>query len=370
MEPRAPAAAGGTVNRRLIFDFRYSARILEGCLRLLIGLCLLLTAASCATPEVQVASSAQALAKAPPPPSTGSVIRIGVEYLPPDAGLPSPAGLHESLFGSPRPESAAHPDVVVGQPWEQRPPTPESRNNLGFSGLQARWELERAEIRAKQSTLERFSLRFISELIGDDRKRVKRAIGAPLLSSQQRLSSDSLSNFLDERDHQDHQRLLTENGTRMLRRPLRNAVKELPLFSDVEIALGEIRASNVHYVQKSAPTLGRISARLRANHWEDPLELTWIRRGIRVGSTQRHLKVSYTTRLADGLSFRLRSRYDYVDYGWRLLGNLEYKVNTYTTVNAMAGNRINTLSGPATFPGGPQSDEKAKGLLLYVEHLF
>ena len=339
-------------------------------MRFLIGPCLLLIAASCATPAMQVTNPAHALAMAPPPPATGSVVRIGVEYLPPDTERSKPTGPHAALLGTAGPETSAHPDVVVGQPWEQRPPVSDTQNTLEFSGLQARWELERAEIRSKRSTLERISLRFISELIGDDRKRVKRAIGAPLLSIQQRLSSDSLSNFLDERDNEEHQRLLTENGTRMLRRPLRNSIKEIPLFNDVEIALDGIKASNVYYVQQSARTLGRVSVKLRAGRWEDPLELTWIKRGIRIGSTQRYLKVSYTTRLSDGLNFRLRSRYDYVDYGWRLLGNLEYKVNSYTTVNALAGNRINTRSGPATFPGGPQSDERTKGLLFYVEHQF
>ena len=157
----------------------------------------------------------------------------------------------------------------------------------------------------------------------------------------------------------------------MIRRPLRNAIKQLPLFNDFEKAIHEFKRGNSPSVaDRSSGGLGRLSIRLRGGHLDDPIELVWIRRGFRLGSTMGKLKASFTQRFGSGLSVRIWTRYDYDDSNLRLLGTLEYKLNDFTTINALAGNRVNTLSGPATYPGGPQSDESTKGMLLYVEHLF
>jgi hypothetical protein len=258
--------------------------------------------------------------------------------------------------------------VVSHRPLRDPDPPPELP--LDFTGRQERWELSRETIRATQNTLERVALRFLSELIGDDHKRVERAIGAPLLRSQLRLSSDPLSNYLDERDREDHHRRMTRNGTRMVRRPLRNALKELPLFNDVEVAIHSFKAKNVTSTPRNRRKYGRVSLRLRAGRFEDPVEVAWIRQGFRVGSSMEYLKASYSTELLPNLHIHLRSRYNYDDARPRLLGSLEYDISPSTRLHALAGNRINLFSGLRTYPGGPQGETSTKGLLVLVEHQF
>lgn len=302
----------------------------------------------------------------PLPSSGATMVRVGVEYLPPDSELAETADYHATGSDEDRTPAESQSAMVVSPLAEAEPP-PE---NPRFDELQVRWELARDEIRRKRNSVERVTLRFLSELMGDDRKRVQRALGTPLLGSQLRLASDPLSNFLDERDREDHQRLLTKNGTRMIRRPIRNALKELPILNDVELAIHQFKTENPYVPKRSSRRFGRVSVRIRVSHFEDPIEIYFVHSGVRVGSSLDYFKASYTAHLTQGLSLRLRSRYDYDDSGLRLFGNLEYKLNEYTTIHALAGNRINTLSGPATYPGGPQSDEKTKGVLIYVEHLF
>ena len=137
----------------------------------------------------------------------------------------------------------------------------------------------------------------------------------------------------------------------------------------MEVAIHSFK-SETPYIHTERRKRGRVSLRLRTGRLDDPVELRWIRSGISVGSSIDYGKISYTNQITPRLSLRLRSRLEYEDSDVRLFGNLEYKLNAQTTVHALAGNRINILSGPATYPGGPRSDEKGKGLLVFVEHLF
>jgi hypothetical protein len=315
--------------------------------------------------EVQAALDAEVLALVMPP-ATSSYIRIGVEYLPPQTSLQAPVAAtpaHE-------PEGPWHPDRTEQIPGDQNPPPPIDYHKGRFDESQIRWRLHKNDIRAKRNPIERMTLRFLSEMIGDDRKRVQRSIGAPLLGAELRLSTDPMSNFLDERDREDQQRLLTENGTRMIRRPLRNALKELPLFNDVEHAIRNFKASNRKYTDRNSSGLGRVSLRIRGSKLEDPIELKWLLGGFRLASTLSYLKATFATSITEGLSFAIRSKYDYDNSHWRLSGNIECIINDFTTFNVLAGNEINILGGQFAYPGGPQSDEASKGVLLYFHHQF
>lgn len=300
------------------------------------------------------------------PPASSSTIRVGLETLPPVDGIPAPRSILED---GDRPRSEPPTMVTWSLPMiGPRPPTMESTRRL--DELQSRWSLDRNEIRAKRSTIERITLRFLSELIGDDRKRVHRAIGAPLLGPQLRLSTDPLSNFLDEQEREDQQRQLTKNGTRMLRGPMRNSLKELPIFRDVEVTLHEIRDSNVQFTQKHTPGLGRISLRIHGVDPEDFIELVWIRDAIRVSASPEAFKASFSKRLAQNLGFNVHARYGYSEAEWGLFSDLEYRIVEGSTFHVLAGNAINILSGPTAYPGGPESEETSKGFLFYFEHLF
>lgn len=313
----------------------------------------------------------------PLPPVGGNIPRIGLEYLPPSDTAPEPfvfdaGGPGRSDFPpAPMPQEPSGPDrsPLIVSTLRTHPLRQPLTRPLSYEDMKQRWELRKQQIREIEDPVQRFTLRFLAELMGDDYKRVHRAIGMPLLGSEQRLASDPLSNYLDERDREDHQRLLTRNGTRMIRRPLRNALKELPVVYDVESAIRDIRTVNVE-VQSRGRSMGRVSMRVRASHLEDPVELYWIRGGLRLASSQEYGKFSYTTQLTENLALRFRSKYDYDDKDWHLFGNLEYNVSPTTIVNLFAGNEINTISGIGTYPGGPQSDATAKGLLFCVVHLF
>lgn len=354
-------------------------------MRFIPSLMLILACAGCSVPSMGTGAAGapgDRTAECQPvelPPTRAEIVRIGVEYLPPqsvghstwqegEAEAPFvPASVTETKgWGAASPSEADATISVESFDLEgrnkrlhlHRPERPKDR-----------WRLTDEHIESTSSAAERFCLRFLHELMGDDRKRVERALGQPLIFAEQRLASAEMANFLDERDSADHQRRLTKNGTRMLRRPLRNAAKELPLFRDVEVAIDNIRDQHVR-VQTHRRKWGRVSLRLRASRLEDPVELRWIRKGFRVGSSTKYLKVSYSKNLSSDVAFRLRSRYDYDDYDLHLLGAFEYRISEYTRLNVLAGNGINPLSGPNTYPGGPTSERHTKGCMLFVEHRF
>lgn len=337
------------------------------------GLCLILFTGCSVAPVDSIPR--QGSARFELPSCQTPIIRIGVEYLPPgtdDEGWnTSIPDWRASLQGrSARPQNpGTQRDMVVSSlrsMLENEQPEPQ----MDFTNLQERWYLTRSAIRAVKNPLERVALRFIAELIGDDHKRVERAIGAPLLQSQIRLSSDPMANFLDERDRMHQNRRLTENGTRMIRRPLRNAIKELPLFSDVEFAINSFKTNNVTATPTNRRRFGRFSVRVRATHLEDPVELTWTMMGVRISSSQDYLKASFAAELLPDLELRIRTRYDYRDYNLRVLGDLNYTLNEWTSIHAMAGNLINVDAGLSSYPGGPPGDDRSKGALVLVEHHF
>ena len=337
------------------------------------GLCLILFTGCAIAPVDSVPRRGST--KVELPATTTPTIRIGVEYLPPDtesiAWEGSTPAWRTSLPGRPvQPDRrSSQPDMVVSRRHDSTKHQP-TQQDIDFTDLQERWQLTRKAIRSVKNPLERVALRFLAEMIGDDHKRVERAIGAPLLRSQIRVASDPLSNFLDERDRVDQNRRLTENGTRMIRRPLRNAIKELPLFSDVEVAINTFKTRTAPAAPRIRNQYGRLSVRLRASRFDDPVELTWIKRGIRISSSQDYFKASFATELYPDLHLRLRTRYDYRDYNLRLLGNLTYTLSEWTSLHAMAGNLINVEAGLSPYPGGPQGEDRGNGALFLVEHHF
>ncbi|MCA8955933.1 MAG: hypothetical protein KDC87_07655, partial [Planctomycetes bacterium] len=306
------------------------------------------------------------------PPSHSGSLRVGVEYLPLGEGCAALVGQAtgsetDPACGTPALPTPSQAGLVVSS---LRPDTPPPRYEpLGrASELQVRWELGKEAIRATRDPYERVTLRFLAELVGDDRKRVQRTLGAPLLNPLLRPDSHAMSNYLDERDDADQQRLLTEHGRRMIRRPMRNAVRELPLVHDVETAVREFKEHNVDEPQRRSSHFGRISLRARLS--SDPLEVAWILGGARIGTSMNYLRTSYTAYLTSNLSLRLRGRYDYRDSEWRLFGSAVYEHSETTSVHALLGNHIDILSGPTSYPGGPQSEEPGQGVLVYVEHHF
>ena len=108
---------------------------------------------------------------------------------------------------------------------------------------------------------------------------------------------------------------------------------------------------------------------IRGGDLSDPIELRWLRGGLRVASTRSYLTTAYIADLTDRLRFTVRYKYDYTDTDWRLTGNLEYEINDFTTFHVLAGNRIDIV-GQFTFPGGPQNEDASKGVLCYFHHQF
>jgi hypothetical protein len=91
---------------------------------------------------------------------------------------------------------------------------------------------------------------------------------------------------------------------------------------------------------------------------------------LKIASNQKYGKASFSTYLGKGMKISVRSKFDYGNDDWRLFGSLEYKINDYTTFYALAGNDVNILGGPVTFPGGPQSEATSQGVLAYFLHEF
>ncbi len=313
--------------------------------------------------------------------------RIGVEYLPPEDALGTQLSLDAPLQARlPGTAPDATQNRIAGSGGE---PEPSSKGRLArdlerayapprYEGSRLpEWNLRQEHISSIDNTMERISMRFLRELMGEDRRRVQRALGSPIMAIQNRFQSTVMEpDYLDIRYQEDIERLVSEHGTRMLNRPLRSSLKELRVVTDFEMVLKEFKKSNMplsgDYREShgSRRQRGRLSIRVRASKLDNPLELSWIHSGWRVGSHLESFKLSYGKNVLEDLRLEMRSTYAYDHGETRVFGRLRYTWNKNTFVNFLIGNNIDIFSGPTSYPGGPPESDPTKAALFYVEHLF
>ncbi len=323
--------------------------------------------------------------------------RVGVEYLPPEdegSDLSLVLSGRDALVPSGQlpDEEASLPHSLeplagfLGVAQTTRVPTPDpERPRSGRAAaeatnsaeLVASLDLSRERIAAVEDTSERVALRFLREVLGDDRRHVERTLGSSVQTGQFGLQSpDVPTTYVDHRDYEDQLPRMKRYGTRLLRRPARRALKELSLVSDVEQALDEFKAvhiplSGAYQEQHNKTHRGRFSMHLgKGSDAADPIEVYYLHSGWKIGSGPDNARVQYSKNLTDQLRLKLRSSYAYGDQDVKVLGTLMFEVSPQTTINLAAGNDMTVLTGPQTYLGTPPEEDRSQAIAFYVEHMF
>ncbi|MHC4514697.1 MAG: hypothetical protein ACYTGW_14870 [Planctomycetota bacterium] len=365
----------------------------------------LLVAAGCATPPAGPASTNSEPPRAwpgmamPVPPPPVPLARVGVEYLAPAARTADIAGLEEigrppwpgTEAAGPLPPVVSDPLAGLLEPVDEvevfslrdDPPIdgprwldPSSEASEKPHALMLGMDLSRERIASVEHPVERMGLRFLREVVGDDRRRVDRALGSPILTSQLGyLSPNVPMTYVDRRDQENHLQLIRRYGTRLLRRPARRALKELEIVNTVERALKKFKAVHIpltgeYQREHRQRHRGRFSMHLSASDLTDPAELYYRHSGWKIGGGLTTARLSYSKHLTDNMLLNLRSSIGYDDQNVKVLGRVAFKVSQTTTLNLSAGNDITVLTSPVTYTGMPPDQERSEGFVFYVEHMF
>jgi len=335
----------------------------------------------------------------PVPPPPVPLARVGVEYLSladRTADLASLGEVGRPLWpdteaAGPLPPVVSDPLAGVLEPAEDievfsrraEPPAdgrrwlyPSARTSEKPHTLVLGIDLSKERIASVEHPVERMGLRFLREVVGDDRRRVDRALGSPILTSQLGyLSPNVPMTYVDRRDQENQLQLIRRYGTRLLRRPARRALKELEIVNTVERALKKFKAVHIpltgdYQEEHRQRHRGRFSMHLSASDLTDPAELYYRHSGWKIGGGLTTARLSYSKHVTDNVTLNLRSSIGYDDQDVKVLGRVAFKVSQTTTLNLSAGNDMTVLTSPVTYTGMPPDQERSEGFVFYVEHMF
>jgi hypothetical protein len=288
--------------------------------------------------------------------------RVGVEYLPPIA-----------THGSKPQEPAVVSSLDRGRSGGDGTPAGRRSENTGL-------DLSQARINSIEDPLERMTLRFMRDLMGEDRRRVQREIGVPVLARLRARTTQGFESILDEREREDQDARINEMQGALLRHPLRQALRELPLVKEGDVAFESWKADHVPLSgayennHRRGGGIGRMSLRLRWDS-DDPVDVGWVYRGMRVTSGQEKLKLRFNHRLSKNVSMSIRSDFLYDNSNVDVWGDVQWEISKKTRLYVLVGDSVNLLTGSEFLPmveSGvklPQWD-RSLGVMFYVEHLF
>lgn len=329
-------------------------------------------------PETGGGSPGQARGAAeavPGPTRSARVARVGVEYMPAASGA-SRAGAGERA-GEWAGRGGAAADAIIVETARSAEPATSDGSPEALRAAETPWSLDDEQLQAIDNPVERLTLQFVRNVIGEDHRRVQRHIGAPILFSHGSPSAGALESVVDERDREDQTFLVARDGTRMLGKPLLSALRDSTFVRDLELALDDFKSSTLSFDAPGAERqrLGRISLRVRTSDLRNPAEVTYVHSGWRVGTSAETFKVSYSVPLAPLVTLSLRTRYDYSEGDLDLWGDLWWQVNKATQVHVLAGDKVDLITGTYLYPlvQSPfvlETSEESPGVLAYVEHLF
>lgn len=313
--------------------------------------------AGCAVqPVAPFPAPSNALSARPAP----GALRVGVEYLPPMAGdTPAPVadvGAHlESLAGTTPPE----PSPKVEEPLERR----------------HTWTLTTDDLGAMPGPMARETVRFVEDLVEADRRRSGHERREPFFDLQPPPPDEGPRLWSEVAHDADREQWLQEHGPGLLRKPLQQLLLRLPPARAFEVEVTNFRAEHVPLSEPYRQThrdqrkLGRLSLRLHTGDRDDPVELVYIRSGVRLGSSRTRGKATVEVPIAARLSVALRADLDYDTGDRRLRAELLYRPSAHTSLHVSVGDDVTLPTTDAT-DGPGAADGASPGLLLYVVHTF
>lgn len=298
----------------------------------------------------------------------GSTLRIGVEFLPPDPTLPS----HDE---------AAAPRVEF-LPLRSAPPARNPRPErapaagLGWDGATRHtWTLSTSDLGAIDDYLARETMHFLDDLVREDSRRVRKEVSLPFLDWQPDDRELGPRLWSEEATTAAQEEWVNEHGPALLQRPLQNLLRRLPLVSDLELEFDDFRSANVPMSQPYRDThaaddqFGRMSLRVHVDDARDPVEVAFMKSGVRIASSQQAGKLSVDWQLTERVKLELRTRtvYDKHDYGVR--ADLSYWPSATTSLHLSFGDDLDFLSTSSIYSLF-ETQMDGTGMLLYAVHVF
>lgn len=325
----------------------------------LIAACLLTGCATQPTRGISPASEPSPLTH-----SAGHVLRIGLEFLPPDERFPDEADVRAEPRLASNPTSLASEQAV-------RPVS------LRFDEPSRAPRLSAIDFESIDDPIARETMHFCSDLIQADRQRVRREVGIPFFGFRDDVMELAPLLTSERRQREEHEQWSQQHGPRLLKRPLRQLAKRLPLARDFEIALEDFRSDHVPLTEPYRQAhgdrrkLGRMSLRLRTRDFGDPMELVYIHHsGVRIGSSQEQGKLSLDFNLSENLNFTLRARTNYATGESGIRTDLIYRTSENMSLHLAAGDDMNFLSTSSLYSLFESPMDGSPGLLLYAVHTF
>lgn len=296
-----------------------------------------------------------------PAPASTVRLRIGIEYLPPVAGQEEPTPRVEEPAAAG--DSARSPTFAQGR----RSIGVETRSLLELAGI---------ALDTVEDPLAREALRFVDDIAAADRRRVRREVGLPFFDPY-RLEADSGPLLHSEVAMQNDRALwLQDNGMNLLQRPIRQLLRRLPIVEQLELDFADFRSDHLPLSEPYRKAhgdrrrLGRLSVRLHADDFADPVELVWMHSGVRVGSSQQFGKLSIDWALSQHLQLAVRARTRYDTGSSAVRADLTYRASDFTSLHVSVGDDMDFLTTSSVYSLFEAPMDGTPGLVLYAVHIF
>lgn len=291
------------------------------------------------------------------------VPRIGIEHLPPDDATPPP------------------PTARVEAQSNEPPPVPRDSTPARFAerrdpAARHTWSMSAEDLASIDDPIARETLQFVQDLVETDLRRVRREVGLPLfgLDAPDPDRSTLLPAELDLLEAQEE--WVQTRGPTLLRRPLQQLARRLPFVRHFEVEFQEFRSDHVPLSEPyrmshgDRESLGRLSMRVHADDAQDPVEVSYVSSGIRVGTSQEVGKLSIDWDLSSTLRLEVRARTEYATSENHLRVDLVYRPSDWTSVHAAFGDDMDFLSTSSIYSLFETPMDGSAGFVLYAVHVF
>lgn len=308
-------------------------------------------------PQLQLTAAAAA-----PLPAIDAAPRVGIEYLAPEVEL---ADLEPSRVW-------VEPLHDTDDPWRHQrtppPPRPSERKHT--------WLMDADDLAAVEDIEARLTLQFLDNLMGEDRRRVYRELGTPILQPQMiDLQSPGIELPTETSQREESEAWLADHGSVLLNRPLRRLLRQTPLVQQLELELDEFKSDHVplsgpyREVHGDQRNLGRLSMRVRMRP-QDPVEIAYMRSGVRVSTGQEKLKLGYSRSLTDRVTLEINTSRTYSDHAWGMRADLIWDLDLDNSLHFVVGDDLDFLSTSSVYSMFDSPMDGSPGLLVYALHLF
>ncbi|MHC5065514.1 MAG: hypothetical protein ACYTG5_16240 [Planctomycetota bacterium] len=239
------------------------------------------------------------------------------------------------------------------------------------------FRVKKSDLDSIENPIERMTARFVRDLIGEDRRRVQRELGTPILTRRmRRLDNNMLHVRFRELEEEQEAIYMQEEGRSLLRRPLRKILKNFTLVADIDAMIKEFKAENIptsgdyQSGKRKSSGWGRVSMRVKVRRLEDPLELSYRNWGWKVASNLERAKLKYEWDLTDKIEAELGWRYSYDDHSVLFRAGMHYIIDPKTSMSVILGDQLNYLGGTSTYSYLRSPMDGDDGILFNVRHRF